>query len=114
MARIERKHAGERREIEIKGALGIQDAAQLAAELRDLGGQAGEVLIDLRQATAIDLACVQVLCAAHRTYAGVPGGLRLRAALSESVMKTATDIGIEPTLCGAETGGACLFKGDGA
>ena len=114
MAHIERKNAGARREIEIKGDLGIQDAAQLAAELRDLGGQEGEVLIDLRQATAIDLACVQVLCAAHRVNAGLPGGLHLRAALSEAVMKTVADIGIEPTLCGAETSGACLFKGDEA
>ncbi|MEN6473504.1 MAG: STAS domain-containing protein [Syntrophaceae bacterium] len=113
MAHIERKNVGERREIEIKGGLGIQDAAQLAAELRDLGGQEGEVLIDLRQASAIDLACVQILCAAHRTYAGLPDGFRLRAALSEAVMKTVADIGIEPTLCGVETGGACLWKRGG-
>ncbi|HQP29706.1 MAG TPA: STAS domain-containing protein [Deltaproteobacteria bacterium] len=113
MAHIERKSVEDRLEIEITGAWGIQDAAALAGELRELAGNEGQVLIDLRQATAIDLACVQVLCAAHSTYAGLPGGPRLRAAVSEAVMKTISDIGIEPALCGAETGGACLFKGDG-
>jgi len=114
MAHIELSDAGDRLTIEIRGDLGILDAAGLAGALRELGGKQGEALIDLRQATAIDMACVQVLCAAHRAYAGRSGGLRLRAAVSETVVKTVSDIGIEPTLCGAETGGTCLFKGNGA
>ena len=111
MAHIECRGAGERREIEIKGALGIQDAVRLAGELCGLGEKEGEVLIDLRQTTAIDLACMQILCAAHRTYGGLPGGPCLRAALSDAVRDTVAEIGIEPSLCGAETSGACLWRG---
>lgn len=111
MALIERRSTGDREIIAVSGELGIQDAAILANELRTACQGKQEVLIDLRQANTFDLACLQVLCAAHRTYGALPGGCRMYATLSGAVRSTLADIGVEPQLCSADICKGCLWKG---
>lgn len=111
MAQIERRSTGDREIVAVSGELGIQDAAILANELRAACRGKQGVLIDLRQANTFDLACLQVLCAAHRTYGALPGGGGMQATLSESVRSTLADIGVEPQLCCADISQGCLWKG---
>ena len=110
MANIERKRIEEREIIEVSGKLGIEDAGRLASELRGACDGGREVIIDLRQARSCDLACLQVLCAAHRTHGHSPGGICMRASLSPAVTEMLKLVGVEPQLCGANISSSCLWK----
>ena len=74
--------------LKVEGALSIQDASALRDCLLKALGLAESLLIDLSGAEAIDLACLQVLCSAHKTYSLTHKGIRMAGELPEGVVRS--------------------------
>ncbi len=72
----------------LEGDLTVQRAAELHAALRDSLSRAAHITLNFERVTGIDLSCLQLLCAAHRsaekfskrlTVAGTDSGVFRRA-----------------------------------
>jgi len=71
-------NTGERRVVRLEGPLDIAHAAGLRfalLEALEASGAEGGTLIDLSGVTAVDLCGLQLLCSAHRSFAGRGGAI---------------------------------------
>jgi len=63
-------------EIVLKGALTIQRISEVKEELMEAMNQVDNLMINLSEATELDLSCLQLICSGHRT------AIRLNKSLS--------------------------------
>ncbi len=54
--------------VRLEGELNIQDAVRLKETLAEAFAHAKTLSLDLSGMTGIDVACMQVLCSAHKTF----------------------------------------------
>jgi anti-anti-sigma regulatory factor len=92
------------------GRLGIQDASRLKELLMEAYLTREEVQLDLSGAESVDLACMQVLCSANRSFREAGKPFCLAGMLPEGVRRSLEEIGIEPEGCALEASGECLWQ----
>jgi anti-anti-sigma regulatory factor len=73
------------------GELTLASAQQLRSELCETLELGGPVVLDLAQVTEVDLACLQVLASAERSFAA--NGMRLRILRAPAVEQAWSDAG---------------------
>jgi len=98
------------RTLVVQGRLAIQDAARLKEILLEAGGGTKPVLIDASQAESIDLACVQLVCSAHRTFAKTGRRIEFQGTPSTGVLRAWADMAIDPTCCSDDLRSHCVWK----
>jgi anti-anti-sigma regulatory factor len=91
------------------GRLSIQDAGGLKDLLMEAYRTRDEVQLDLSGAESVDLACMQVLCTANRTFRKEGKRVCITGALPEGVRRSLEEIGIDPKGCALEASGDCLW-----
>jgi anti-anti-sigma regulatory factor len=94
----------------ITGSMTIEDAANLKTALAGIIADSSPVEVDLREADAIDLSCLQVLCSAHR--AAVHSGKKLSVrSTSEALITCLEDAGFpRHSGCLQQEGESCLWQ----
>lgn len=99
--------------LKVEGVLSIQDASALRDCLLKALGLAESLLIDLSGSEAIDLACLQVLCSAHKTYSLTHKGIRMAGELSGGVVRSLFAIALSAEGCDRVSHGPCLWATGG-
>lgn len=99
--------------LKVEGVLSIQDASALRDCLLKALGLAESLLIDLSGSEAIDLACLQVLCSAHKTYSLAHKGIRMAGELSGGVVRSLFAIALSAEGCDRVSHGPCLWATGG-
>lgn len=59
--------AGDKADLTISGTLSVENAATLHQTLRELNETVTDVSIDMAEVEGADIACIQLLCSAHRS-----------------------------------------------
>lgn len=113
MARIHMEDGDNTKIIRIQGNLSIQDSSALRGHLLEAFSITECVIIDLCKTDAIDLACMQVLCSAHKTFFKASKGIRIIGEVSEGVVKSLRSIALMPESCDIESHGPCLWATGG-
>jgi len=98
------------RTLVVQGRLAIQDAARLKELLLEAGGSTKQVLIDASQAESIDLACAQLVCSAHRTFAKTGKMIEFIEAPSTGILHALADMAIDRSGCSDELRSRCIWK----
>jgi ABC-type transporter Mla MlaB component len=99
--------------LKLKGELTIDSAARLRETLLDLLDTGEELEISLREVEEIDLACIQVLCAAHRSFHKAGRHIALGEGTSAGMLGALKDMGMDPSACDRPYGENCLWKTGG-
>ncbi len=99
--------------LKLSGELTIDSAARLREMLMDLFDSGEELEISVRELEEADLACIQVLCAAHRSFEKAGRQIVLGGSISEKLLTSLKDMGIDPSACDAPLGANCLWKTGG-
>jgi ABC-type transporter Mla MlaB component len=110
MADITIKKKKNRRVLHLSGELVVQDAERLASGLLEALGDADRVEIDLSSVTDLDISCLQLFCAAHKTSAQQNKLLRIDGVCPEAVRRLAENAGFGHAGCSLDVGDACLWK----
>jgi ABC-type transporter Mla MlaB component len=110
------KHRIDERENGLRLALSGELTINHASEIRDafLALMASDrgAEIDLSQATAIDISCLQLLCSLHRTAVAKGLAVCLERGLPEDLVEVMRTAGyIREKGCSFDTPGTCLWKG---
>jgi anti-anti-sigma regulatory factor len=95
------------------GKLTIQDASRLKDLLMEAYAGEGELCIDLTGTESLDLACMQVLCSAHKSFGKAKRAVHMTGELSEGVRRSLQEIAIEAGSCGLESSAPCLWVAGG-
>ncbi|MBI4847891.1 MAG: STAS domain-containing protein [Nitrospirae bacterium] len=96
----------------ITGEMTIQNASALRDALIQSTECAEHVILDLKDVTEIDLSCLQLLCAAHRTSVNSQKSLKLKQDYPEILKKAVTEAGYSRYFgCKLETEKSCIWKG---
>lgn len=106
--------AGGRKVLKLSGELTIEISPRLKGAFLEAFESGHGLGVDVSKAEMIDLACVQVFCAAHRHFVG--GGLSLVIAgdIPESVRRSLNDTAIDSSTCNSACTSQCLWaKGGG-
>lgn len=109
MAQVQLEHLGDTQVLTATGEFTIQDASRLWKLLTEAVASSAALQADLHQVAAIDLACVQVLCAAQKTLQRAGRGITLTGTLPAGVVKILQEIGIEARACEAPCSTTCLW-----
>ncbi len=100
------------RTITLTGNWTIERAPELKELLMGAAQMAEDVVIDVHRMEEVDLSCLQLLCAAHRTFAKRGGRLVLHENRSEIFEKAVRDAGYHSDVgCGQNCMESCLWKG---
>ncbi|MCP3175670.1 STAS domain-containing protein [Desulfuromonas sp. KJ2020] len=100
--------------VRLKGALTIQEVAELKTLLQQALSQSDQVVVDCSQAQKMDFPWLQLLCSAHRTAARAGKSLTL-ASLPASLEGLKTEAGFDRH-CSCPLSNApdnCLWVEDG-
>lgn len=96
----------------LDGALTIERANELKEMLLDALRENEHVALNLEKVTAVDLACLQVLCAAHRTSVGSNRHLTLQGKRPEVLERIMVDAGYARSAgCRGDSDRNCLWIG---
>lgn len=100
----------------LEGELTIQHAGRLRDVLLEALAEVKELSLDLEGVTEADVACLQVLCSAHKTFMKANKGLTRIGRVSESFERAVNDSGYRrETGCHSDPDGNCLWvTGEGA
>lgn len=90
--------------------LTIKDAQKLKDLLLEALQSVECLLIDTSDTQSIDLACAQILCAAHRSYRQADKSLEMTPPISEGVLESLVSMGIDPACCPKNMHGSCIWK----
>lgn len=93
--------------LRLTGDLAVDQAAVFASELVEVVADADEIGIDLSSVTHVDVACLQVLCAAHKSSISRNKTLKFEGRVPEEIARTARDAGFG-RICGLKAKG-CLW-----
>jgi anti-anti-sigma regulatory factor len=99
--------------LKVQGTLSIQDASILRDNLLEALGSSERLLIDLSDVDSIDLACMQVMCSAHRTFFNANKSISITSHISKGVMRSLSSAAIVPEACDRESHGPCLWATGG-
>ncbi len=81
--------------LHIEGSLTIEQAGSLKDMLLKVLETEDDVSIDLKKAAPVDLACVQVLCAAHKTFLKAHKRMSIQEGLPATFRKNLSDIALD-------------------
>jgi anti-anti-sigma factor len=102
-------YQGEREVLVIAGELNIEHAQALKETLLQSLAGTGPLLLNLENVTAIDLSCLQLLCAAHRSWLAANRELAI-ASCSGVFSQTARDAGYSREMgCSIDANRSCLW-----
>jgi anti-anti-sigma regulatory factor len=95
--------------VRLAGRLGIENASELKRVLVEAfeGGQGIE--LDVSAVESADLACVQVLCAAHRSFVNAKRHMALGSSIPDGLRRSLRDMSIEASTCDAPYTSECLW-----
>jgi anti-anti-sigma factor len=107
--RIEKEEA--RTVIVMSGEMTVEHAAGLKDALIRSLEDADHLIVDLRDVTDMDVSCLQLLCSAHRTFAGARKTLEIKSDYPETLKETVREVGYSRDCgCTTETENGCLWK----
>ena len=113
MARIHREDTGNAGIIHIQGNLSIHDSSTLREHLLEAFSLQKGVIVDLKEALTIDVACMQVLCSAHKTFTKAGQDISITGELPAGLIDSLKSMALSPETCGREPHGTCLFSTGG-
>ena len=94
MGKIEVQRAGSKRNIVImSGDLTLDNAVELKNAIIKSLENAEEIVLDLEGVTHIDLSCLQVLCASHKSTVSSNKSIELKSKLSAAVKQSIQETG---------------------
>ena len=94
----------------LEGELTIQHAGRLKEALLKAFAEVEELSLDLERVTEADVACLQVLCTAHRTFLAADKELKTTGRVSESFERAVNDSGYRrKTGCHSDPDRNCLW-----
>lgn len=92
--KIEAQRAGSKRNIVImSGDLTLDNAVELKTAIIKSLENAEEIVLDLEGVTYIDLSCLQVLCATHKSTVSSNKSIELKSKLSAAVKQSILEAG---------------------
>ena len=96
--------------VRLEGELNIQDAGQLKETLVKAFAETAELSLDLSGVTGIDIACMQVLCSAHKTFLTANKSFVVQGRVAPSFEQSVQDGGYARTAgCHADSQRTCLW-----
>ncbi len=96
--------------LRLEGELNIQEAGRLKEALMKALAETNELSLDLGTMTGIDVACMQVLCSAHKTFLGAGKDLTIIGQPAASFEKVVDESGFRrKTGCHADPNRNCLW-----
>ena len=105
-------HGEQESVLSLSGELTLLHAVQLKDELIRALESASRLIVDTRGVSAIDLACLQLLCAAHQSALAGGKHLALAPEQSESFKQQVVQSGlIFNHHCGRKQSANCLWNG---
>jgi anti-anti-sigma factor len=109
MSTIEVKETAAGRIVRLSGELTIDSAAELkSAIMKAFEGCTG-LKLDVSMVESVDLASVQVLCAAHRHGVSTGAGFSLSAPASRGFMDSLEAMALFPAACDSPFAQVCLW-----
>jgi anti-anti-sigma regulatory factor len=109
MAKIDMIDNDNTRILRVHGALSIQDSSALRGCLLEAFGSTESLLLDLTETQTIDLACIQVLCSAHKTFSKAQKSIGITGKLPEGIVRSLSSVALVPDACDRESHGPCLW-----
>lgn len=113
MARMNREDTGNTSILRIQGTLSIQDSTALREHLLEVFSLRKGVILDLKEAASIDVACVQVFCSAHKTFRKAGQDISTSGDVPGGFMDSLRSIALTPESCDREHHGMCLWSTGG-
>ncbi|HQM21027.1 MAG TPA: STAS domain-containing protein [Deltaproteobacteria bacterium] len=111
---LQDRGAGEGNLLVLRGALTIEAASRLRGALLKAYESQSALELDVRALESIDLACVQVLCSAHRTFHRVGRDIAIAGEITDGVRSALRAMAIDPEVCDSSRVSVCPWKeGDG-
>jgi anti-anti-sigma regulatory factor len=110
MSSIEVKDTETGRMVRLSGELSIDQAASLKDSLLEAFEGCSELKLDMSMVESADLACLQVLCAAHRFSVRLGVRLSLSEPVPEGVVNSLKNIALYPSACDLPFEKACLWR----
>lgn len=109
MAKIDMIDNDNTRILRVQGALSIQDASVLRGCLLEALDTPERLLLDLTGAGTVDLACMQVLCSAHKTFTKAQKSISITGKLPEGIARSLSSVTIVPEACDIIPHGPCIW-----
>jgi len=113
MAIVHREDKDDIKILRVQGNLSIQDASVLRNCLLEAFGSTESLLLDLTEAQAVDLACIQVLCSAHKTFSKAQKSISITGKIPEGIVRALSSVALIPDACDRESHGPCLWATGG-
>ena len=96
--------------VRLEGELNIQDAGRLKETLVKAFAETEALSLDLGGVTGIDIACMQVLCSAHKTFLKADKSLAVCGRVAPAFERSVQDGGYTRAAgCHADPHSACLW-----
>ncbi|HHO76616.1 MAG TPA: STAS domain-containing protein [Deltaproteobacteria bacterium] len=114
MAHFEIKDSKKGKIMHIEGGLTIEHACSLKDVLMEAFSSTDHLSIDLRDTSAVDLSCLQVLCAANKTFIKAEKKIDILGELSDTFKKAIADVSIDRQSCDSPYNGHCLWDKGGS
>ena len=104
------KHTDKKVEITRGGDLSIQQAAEFKDTLIKALASSDHIILKLSECTGIDLSCIQLICAAHRTALNMNKVIELGDTLPDIVAKVVESAGyFRDKGCSLNVNHTCLW-----
>ena len=94
--------------LRVEGSLTIEHACALKELLIEALEETDHLDIDLQNITSVDLACLQVLCAAHKTFVEAHRHMGIQDDPPEIFIKSLFNAGIDRSTCAMLSHVECL------
>ncbi len=114
MARILMEDFGHTLIMHVQGNLSIQDSSALREHLLEAVSAHKGVVVDLTEAGTIDVACMQVLCSAHKTFKKAGKDIGISGEIPAGFIDSLKSMALAPETCDREPHGTCLFPSGGS
>lgn len=95
--------------LHLSGELVVDQAVHLESALLDILADSEHIGVDLSSVTNVDVACLQLFCAAHKSSVRGNKTLKLHGVCPDAVTRIAKDAGFG-RVCGLEAGDTCLWS----
>lgn len=100
--------------IRLSGRLGIENAGELKRVLVEAFESCQGLELDVSAVESAHLACVQVLCAAHRSFVNASRQMALGSSIPDGFGRSLRDMSIEASICDAPYTSECLWGKGGS
>ncbi len=111
MGEIRLDEGGGMKVLRLAGVLTIESAARLREVMLEVLEAGQGLRLDMGSLEEIDLACTQVICAAHRSFLKSSLQLSLIGEVSEGLRKSLTGMALHPSVCEKSIVEHCLWTG---